>query len=59
LNSIAEHFDRSGDAAAAGLFRGKADINARSAQIIHDSIFKLEQYSEDLRFEDQEATGKK
>jgi two-component system chemotaxis response regulator CheB len=58
LNNIADHFETVSDPGAADLFRKKAKINAGSAQVIHDSIFKLEQYSEDLRFSSQPMPNK-
>ena len=51
LNNIADHFKELKDNKATTLFRKKAAIAADKARIIHDSVFKLEQYSEDIRYE--------
>jgi two-component system chemotaxis response regulator CheB len=49
LNNAAEHYESMDKSEAAALFRRKAKESSKRARIIHDSIFKQEQYSEDLR----------
>jgi two-component system chemotaxis response regulator CheB len=49
LNTVAEHFGDRGNKQAAKLYKGKAEESSERARIIHDSIFKQEQLSEDTR----------
>jgi two-component system, chemotaxis family, protein-glutamate methylesterase/glutaminase len=48
MNKISEHFHQLNHPDAATYFKGKADRSAQFARTIHDSIFEMEQYSEDL-----------
>jgi two-component system, chemotaxis family, protein-glutamate methylesterase/glutaminase len=50
LENIAEHFEEMESPDAAALFKEKAEGAANRARIIHDSIFRQEQYSEDIRY---------
>jgi len=54
LKNTAKHFEDMNNREAASLFQKQADDSAKRARIIHDSIFKQEQYSEDLRFNKDE-----
>lgn len=49
LNQISEHFKKKGLKEAAAIFAGKADMTTKRARVIHDSVFKQEILSEDLR----------
>lgn len=49
LNQISEHFKKEGLKEAASIFARKADMTTRRARVIHDSVFKQEILSEDLR----------
>ena len=49
LNQISEHFRKEGLKEAAAIFAGKADMTTKRARVIHDSVFKQEILSEDLR----------
>jgi two-component system chemotaxis response regulator CheB len=51
LRNIEDHFNNLGDKAAAAKFTDKAEEASHRARIIHDSIFRQEQYSEDIRHE--------
>lgn len=51
LQSIQKHFNTSGDRKSATIFKEKAEEASHRARIIHDSVFKQEQYSEDIRHE--------
>jgi two-component system chemotaxis response regulator CheB len=51
LNGIADHFEKLQNHEASALFIKKAKSTTDQAQIIHDTVFRIEQYSEDLRFE--------
>lgn len=50
LKRIGDHFADRGDAEVARKFHAKAKKGAERARIIHDSVFRQEHYSEDLRF---------
>lgn len=52
LKQIGEHFKEQGFAEAADLFAEKADITTRRARVIHDSVFKQEILSEDMRYKE-------
>jgi two-component system chemotaxis response regulator CheB len=54
LNGIADHFEKSKNPEASDLFRKKAKSTADQSQIVHDTVLKIEQYCEDLRFEKEE-----
>lgn len=49
LNQISEHFKKEGLKEAASIFARKADMTTKRARVIHDSVFKQEILSEDLR----------
>ena len=49
LNQISEHFKKEGLQEAAAVFAGRADMTTKRARVIHDSVFKQEILSEDLR----------
>jgi two-component system, chemotaxis family, protein-glutamate methylesterase/glutaminase len=51
LRSIEKHFKEFGDHKTATLFADKAEEASHRARIIHDSVFRQEQYSEDIRHE--------
>ncbi len=51
LQTIEKHFRDSGDRKAATKFKDKAADASHRARIIHDSVFKQEQFSEDIRHE--------
>lgn len=51
LNEISKHFEKTDNKTAVALFSSKAEFNSRQAQLIHDTIFTQEQYSEDFRLE--------
>jgi two-component system chemotaxis response regulator CheB len=51
LRNIEKHFIGLGDGKSAGIFKGKSEEASHRARIIHDSVFKQEQYSEDIRYE--------
>lgn len=50
LNQISEHFKKEGSKEAAAIFARKADMTTKRARVIHDSVFKQEIFSEDLRY---------
>jgi two-component system chemotaxis response regulator CheB len=52
LLNIEKHLRGLGHRKQATLFNVKAEEAAHRARIIHDSIFKQEQYSEDIRFQE-------
>jgi two-component system, chemotaxis family, protein-glutamate methylesterase/glutaminase len=52
MNHIANHFDESGEIESAEIFRQKAKDNGKRARVIHDSVFKTERLSEDVRYDD-------
>lgn len=49
LKNIGDNFEKLENNQAAALFREKAKTAAERARLIHDYVFKQEQYSEDLR----------
>jgi two-component system chemotaxis response regulator CheB len=49
LDSLAEHFTAANQNEAAEVFRAKSKENAHRARIIHDSVFKTEQLSGDIK----------
>jgi two-component system chemotaxis response regulator CheB len=49
LRQIAAHYRSTGNEKDAGLFSQKADEMAKRARVIHDSVFKQELMSEDIR----------
>lgn len=49
LNQISEHFKNQNLKEAARIFAAKADMTTKRARVIHDSVFKQEILSEDLR----------
>lgn len=49
LKQIGAHFKKQGRKDAAGIFTRKADMTTKRARVIHDSVFKQELLSEDLR----------
>lgn len=51
LKNIEKHLKGLGHRKQAAIFNDKAEEAAHRARIIHDSIFKQEQYSEDIRFQ--------
>lgn len=51
LKSIGRHFEELKNPEAAKIFFEKAERTAKRAQVIHDSIFTQEHFSEDMRFE--------
>jgi two-component system, chemotaxis family, protein-glutamate methylesterase/glutaminase len=51
LENIGKHFHEIKNEKKSKVFFEKAKKTARSAQVIHDSIFTLDQYSEDIGFE--------
>lgn len=58
LKSIARHFELLKNKDAAKIFSQKAESTTKKAQIIHDSIFTMEQYSADIRFKKKKAQKK-
>jgi len=56
LKNITSHFEKLDNPDAATIFREKAEDASKRARIIHDSIFRQEQYSEDLRFDIEKKT---
>jgi hypothetical protein len=51
LNDMSEHFAKSNHEKYSKLFSEKAVENGERSKIIHDSIFKLERMSEDIRYD--------
>jgi two-component system chemotaxis response regulator CheB len=51
LRLIADQYTKMKNKKAAALFRAKAKRSEAKAKIIHDSIFAMEQYSEDIRLD--------
>jgi two-component system chemotaxis response regulator CheB len=49
LKQIGAHFKKQGQKEAAGIFIRKAGMTTKRARVIHDSVFKQELLSEDLR----------
>lgn len=49
LNQISDHFKNEGLREAAAIFAAKADMTTKRSRVIHDSVFKQEILSEDLR----------
>jgi two-component system chemotaxis response regulator CheB len=59
LKQIGVHFKKQGNEAAAGIFLRKADMTTKRARVIHDSVFKQEMLSEDLRHQTPNAAKPK
>ena len=62
LRNIEKHLKQLGHKKQAAIFKDKAEEAAHRARIIHDSIFRQEQISEDIRYDERElkkAVGKK
>ena len=55
LNQISEHFKKEGSKEAAAIFARKADMTTKRARVIHDSVFKQEIFSEDLRYPERKT----
>jgi two-component system, chemotaxis family, protein-glutamate methylesterase/glutaminase len=51
LDHIGKHYELLNNAEAGALFRAKAKESADHARIIHESVFRQQQYSEDIRFD--------
>jgi two-component system chemotaxis response regulator CheB len=51
LRVVSGHFKDMGNTNAASLFKGKAEVSSKRARVIHDSIFRQEQLSEDARLD--------
>jgi len=49
LKQISKHFEKQGDKAASDIFLEKAEMTTKRARVIHDSVFKQELLSEDIR----------
>jgi two-component system chemotaxis response regulator CheB len=49
LDNIADHFEDLNNKNAAEIFRARAKETADRARIIHDSVLRQDQYSEDIR----------
>ena len=58
LNQISAHFKKEGFKEAAAIFARKADMTTKRARVIHDSVFKQEILSEDLRHTKRKANKK-
>jgi two-component system, chemotaxis family, protein-glutamate methylesterase/glutaminase len=58
LNQISDHFKKEGLKDAASIFARKADMTTKKARVIHDSVFKQEILSEDLRHSKRKANKK-
>jgi len=58
LKQIAAHFEKLGFKEASDIFTGKAAMTTKRARVIHDSVFKQELLSEDLRHKPQPITKK-
>ena len=58
LNQISEHFKKEGLKEAASIFAQKADVTTKRARVIHDSVFKQEILSEDLRHSKRKTKNK-
>ncbi|HEV7350132.1 chemotaxis protein CheB [Telluribacter sp.] len=56
LKNISDHFAELEDSASAALFREKAEESGERARVIHDSIFKQNHYSEDIRLDKDKKT---
>jgi two-component system, chemotaxis family, protein-glutamate methylesterase/glutaminase len=54
LQDIEKHLKELGHRKQAAIFKGKAEEAAHRARIIHDSIFRQEQFSEDIRYDESE-----
>jgi two-component system, chemotaxis family, protein-glutamate methylesterase/glutaminase len=54
LQNIEKHLKQLGHKKQAAIFQGKAEEAAHRARIIHDSIFRQEQFSEDIRYDERE-----
>ena len=54
FKNIADHYDRLKRPEAAKLFREKSDESGKRARIIHDEVFRQNQYSGDLRLDESE-----
>lgn len=49
LKQISKHFKKQGHNAASDIFLKKAEMTTKRARVIHDSVFKQELLSEDIR----------
>ncbi|MEX2231348.1 MAG: chemotaxis protein CheB [Cyclobacteriaceae bacterium] len=49
LTQIARHFKKQGSKTTADIFLKKAEMTTKRARVIHDSVFKQEHLSEDIR----------
>lgn len=58
LKQIAGHFEKQGFKEASDIFIGKAEMTTKRARVIHDSVFKQELLSEDIRHKPQPDTKK-
>ncbi|MDB5205424.1 MAG: chemotaxis protein CheB [Flavisolibacter sp.] len=58
LKNIEVHLKELGHKKQAAIFRDKAEEASHRARIIHDSVFKQEQYSEDIRFDKENRKQK-
>jgi two-component system, chemotaxis family, protein-glutamate methylesterase/glutaminase len=58
LDHIGKHYETLNNAEAAALFRAKAKESAEHARIIHESVFRQQQYSEDIRFDPGPIPGR-
>jgi two-component system chemotaxis response regulator CheB len=54
LQNIEKHLKELGHRKQAAIFKDKAEEAAHRARIIHDSIFRQEQFSEDIRYDERE-----
>lgn len=54
LQNIEKHLKELGHRKQAAIFKKKAEEAAYRARIIHDSIFRQEQFSEDIRYDERE-----
>jgi two-component system chemotaxis response regulator CheB len=60
LTQIGKHFKAQGSPDAAAIFIRKADMTTKRARVIHDSVFKQELLSEDIRHvKPAKKTGRK
>lgn len=58
LKQIGKHFKKQGLKAAADIFLEKAEMTTKRARVIHDSVFKQELLSEDIRHIPKRVTKK-
>jgi len=59
LKNIGDHYKELGNKKAAGLFHDKAKESANRAQVIHDSVLQQDQYSEDIRLNNEKEKPEK